>query len=147
MSAMADRLGRMGRRIKESATPRSGAKRTVMGAITLLPLYVKLLYGLLRDRRVPVLDKALVVGAIAYVLLPADLIPDWIPFFGEVDDVFLVTMAVQRLLQNAGRRVVLAHWGGEPDDLAPSQLRSVIGAAAFFLPKRIKQQLRRMTKR
>ena len=146
MSAMADRLGRMGRRVKEAAQPRTGAKRTVLGAITLLPMYVKLLYGLLRDRRVPTLDKALVVGAIAYVLLPADLIPDWIPFFGEVDDVFLVTMAVQRLLQSAGRRVVLAHWGGEPDDLAPSQLRGVIGAAAFFLPKRIKHQLRRMTR-
>ena len=44
--------------------------------------------------------------------MPIDLIPDFIPFLGEVDDVFLLVLALQRLVANAGRPVLQAHWSG-----------------------------------
>lgn len=124
------------------ASPRRGAKRTVMYYIRQLPQYLRLLGGLLTDRRVSMVDKLLVVGAIAYIVTPVDLIPDFIPFFGEIDDVYILVLALQRLVANAGRLVLLDHWGGNPRDLADLNLRGALTAAAFFLPKRIRRRLR-----
>ena len=122
--------------------PRRGAKRTVMYYIRQLPAYVRLLGGLLSDKRVSMVDKLIVAGAIAYIVMPIDFIPDFIPFFGEVDDVFVLVLALQRLIENAGRVVLLEHWTGEPGDLADLNLRGALTAAAFFLPKRIRRRLR-----
>jgi uncharacterized membrane protein YkvA (DUF1232 family) len=122
--------------------PRTGAKRTVLHYIRQLPQYVRLLGGLVTDRRVSMVDKLLVVGAIGYIVMPIDLIPDFIPFFGEIDDVFILVLALQRLVQNAGRAVLLDHWTGDPRDVADLNLRGALTAAAFFLPKRIRRRLR-----
>lgn len=123
-------------------SPRRGAKRTVMYYMRQLPQYLRLLGGLLTDRRVSMVDKLLVVGAIAYIVTPIDLIPDFIPFFGEIDDIYLLVLALQRLIANSGRLVLLDHWTGNPSDLADLNLRGALTAAAFFLPKRIRRRLR-----
>ena len=125
-----------------AAAPRTGAKRTVMYYVRQLPQYVRLLGGLITDPRVALLDKLLVFGAIAYIVTPIDLIPDFIPFFGEIDDVYLLVIALQRLIANAGRAALLDHWAGELSDLADLNLRGALAAAAFFLPKRIRRRLR-----
>ena len=125
-----------------TGVPRAGAKRTVIHYIRQLPHYLRLLFGLITDSRVAAVDKLLVVGAIAYIVTPIDFIPDFIPFLGEVDDVYLLVMALQRLITNAGRTVLLDHWGGEVADLADLRLRQVLAAAAFFLPRRIRRRLR-----
>jgi len=122
--------------------PRRGAKRTVIHYMRQLPRFVRLLAGLITDPRVSVFDKLLVAGAAAYIVMPIDLIPDFIPFFGEVDDVFVLVLALQRLIGNAGRTVLLDHWKGDPRDLADLNLRGALMAAAFFLPKRIRRRLR-----
>lgn len=122
--------------------PRTGAKRTVMGTISEIPNFLKLLYGLITDSRVNNIDKLVVAGAIAYILLPLDIIPDFIPFLGEVDDVFLLILALQRLISNAGRAVVSAYWDGDPADLTAINLEKVLAACAFFLPRRMRRRLR-----
>jgi uncharacterized membrane protein YkvA (DUF1232 family) len=126
---------------------RRGAKKTIVHYIRQLPNYLKMLVGLMTDRRVAGLDKLLVAGALAYIVMPFDLVPDFIPFFGEVDDVYLLVLALQRLISNAGRSVVLAHWLGAPDDLHELNLRSVFSAAAFFLPARMRRRLRGLARR
>jgi uncharacterized membrane protein YkvA (DUF1232 family) len=127
--------------------PRTGARKTVLATIRELPNYLKLLVGLLADRRVSGLDKALVGAAIAYVLLPMDFLPDFIPFLGQVDDIYLLVLAVQRLVANAGPGVVATHWPGDPKDLSATSLRAAVGAAAFFLPRRMTRRLRRLVGR
>jgi uncharacterized membrane protein YkvA (DUF1232 family) len=134
--------GRDPEAVEKAATPRTGAKRTVLYYIRQLPHYLRLLGGLVVDRRVAFLDKLLVIGAMAYIVTPIDLIPDFIPFFGEIDDLYLLVMALQRLISNAGRVVVLDHWTGDARDLADLNLRNAMAAAAFFLPKRIRRRLR-----
>jgi uncharacterized membrane protein YkvA (DUF1232 family) len=122
--------------------PRTGAKRTVVYYMKQLPAYLRLLGGLISDKRVSATDKLLVAGAIAYIVMPLDIIPDFIPFLGEVDDVFILVLALQRLVSNAGRSVLAAHWTGAMEDLADLNLREALAAAAFFLPKRIRKRLR-----
>jgi uncharacterized membrane protein YkvA (DUF1232 family) len=123
-------------------SPRRGAKRTVLHYIRQLPSFVRLLFGLIRDPRVAMLDKLLVFGAVAYIIAPIDLIPDFIPFIGEVDDVYILVIALQRLISNAGRVVLLDHWNGDAEDLGDLNLKGALAAAAFFLPRRIRRRLR-----
>ncbi|MCU0636507.1 MAG: DUF1232 domain-containing protein [Gemmatimonadaceae bacterium] len=124
--------------------PRTGQKRTVIGAIKQLPAYLKLLGKLVLDRRVSKLDKGLVIAAIVYIVSPLDFIPDLIPFLGEVDDLFLLLIALQRLIGNAGRRVLLDHWTGDPRELDDPNLLRVLSAAAFFLPGPLRRRLMRL---
>ena len=128
--------------VEVSPGPRTGAKRTVMGTISEIPNFLRLLYGLITDSRVNSLDKVVVAGAIAYILLPVDIIPDFVPFLGEVDDVFLLILALQRLIANAGRAVVQAYWPGDPAELSALNLEKILAACAFFLPRRMRRRLR-----
>lgn len=127
--------------------PRRGARRTVLGTIRQLPHYLRLLYGLLTDSRVSRVDKVLVFGAIAYILAPIDLIPDFVPFLGQVDDVFLLLTALRRLISNAGRLIVVQHWMGDPEELADLSIERATVAAAFFLPPAIRRRIRRLVGR
>ena len=64
-----------------------------MGGKLLYNVYV--LYYVLKSRDVPVKVKAEIIGALGYVLVPLDLIPDFIPVAGFADDLAAVTFAVQ----------------------------------------------------
>ena len=123
-------------------TSRGGAKRTIVTTMKELPNFLRLLGGLLTDRRVSNTDKLLVAGAIGYILLPMDFIPDYIPFLGEIDDLFLLVIALQRLIANAGRSVIEDHWMGDPRSLRSLDLERILVAAAFFLPRRMRRRLR-----
>lgn len=127
--------------------PRTGAKRTVLGTIRQLPSYLRLLSGLMFDGRVSLVDRLMVVGAFAYIISPLDFIPDVIPFLGQVDDVFLLVAAIQRLVKRAGRSVVMTHWRGDPGTLSDASLAAAVGAAAFFLPGGVKSRLGRLMRR
>ena len=119
---------RAARRRKQQVpgAPRTGAKRTVMEYVADLPRFLRMLWGLITDARVALLDKLLVAGAIAYIVAPIDLIPDFIPFLGEVDDVYLLVISIRRLMENAGRTVLLSHWTGDPASLR-DRVAAVLG--------------------
>ena len=144
MTALSDMSARMKRELGPRSRPRRGAKRTLVESIRQIPHYLRLLGGLATDRRVALLDKVLVGAAIAYVLSPLDFIPDAVPFLGQVDDVFLITTALQRLIANAGRDVLLDHWRGNRADLSDLNIEHVIAAATFFLPLGMRRRLKRV---
>jgi len=58
--------------------------------LTHLPDFIRLYWRLFRDARVSIVAKALLVLTLAYVIWPADLIPDFVPVLGEVDDLGIV---------------------------------------------------------
>jgi uncharacterized membrane protein YkvA (DUF1232 family) len=118
-------------------------RRTVRAAIRRLPAYLRLLGRLMRDARVSRLDRFLVVATIAYVINPFDFLPDVIPFVGQIDDVFLLVIALTRLVEQAGRDVLLDNWDGAPEELDRAWLRKVAWAASFFLPVGTRRRLRR----
>jgi uncharacterized membrane protein YkvA (DUF1232 family) len=115
----------------------------VLQGIRQIPAYLRLLIGLLFDSRVAVVDKLLVAGAIAYVVSPVGLIPDVIPVIGELDDLFVLTLALQHLVAHADPVVLHEHWSGDPDELSNLNVARVMAAAAFFLPLGMRRALRR----
>lgn len=56
--------------------------------------HVRLAIRLVREPRVPLLTKALPLGALLYLVSPLDLVPDVLPFLGEIDDLSLVVVAL-----------------------------------------------------
>lgn len=123
---------------------RPGREASVLGLLARLPDYARLLWGMMRDSRVSLLDRAFVVGALAYLVTPIDLLPDVIPLLGQVDDLFLVVAAVGRLFDRASREVVLSHWGGAAEELDPAVLRKLIYLASLVAPPGRRRRLRQL---
>ena len=73
--------------------------------------YARLIFRLMRDRRVPLYLKAILVGAFIYLLSPIDLIPEvLLPLLvGEADDAAVLLLAIHTLLTRAPRQVVEEH--------------------------------------
>ena len=74
-----------------------------------LPTYARLVWGLVRDPRVPVSLKALLGAALAYVVTPIDLIPDVIPIIGQADDLTVLLLVLDLFVQNAPADVRAEH--------------------------------------
>lgn len=120
-------------------TQRRAMKTKMKDYLLFIPRLLKLMLDLLRDSRVSSADKAIIAGTILYVISPIDVIPDFIPFIGLVDDSYLIGIAVLRLLNRADHSVVTEHWKGSPD--IKELVASMSKVAAFFLPERIKNVL------
>lgn len=122
--------------------PREGklkAKSRMRNLLMFFPNMVKLCGKLLGDKRVSTADKALFAGAIIYAIMPFDLIPDMIPFVGQMDDAYLIALALLRLVNHADESIVRSHWTGGGDIV--SLASSVANIAPMFLPKRITRVL------
>lgn len=103
--------------------------RRILGGI---PRFGQLLFRLLGDPRVSLLDKAIFGTTLVYLFVPFDLVPDWMPVMGQMDDLLLVVFAMDRLLYRTDRELLLEHWSGDPASL--EAMRDLIDRAAEVLP-------------
>jgi uncharacterized membrane protein YkvA (DUF1232 family) len=86
----------------------------------------------------------MVVGAaLAYVVSPLDLLPEFIPVVGFADDALLVAFALNHLVNVAGEEVVLEHWDG-PRDLL-EMIRSVLDVASDLVPVKVRKLFSRLS--
>ena len=74
-----------------------------------LPTYARVVWGLARDPRTPIGLKALLGAALAYVVVPVDLIPDVIPIIGQADDLTVLLLVLDLFIQNAPAEVRAEH--------------------------------------
>lgn len=93
------------------AAGRGSDARAVAGFI---PDCLVLFRRLLADPRVPRARKLAVVVMIGYLALPVDLIPDFIPVAGQLDDAILVAVVLRFVLGGGGPRLISEHWPGPP---------------------------------
>lgn len=112
--------------------------RRLKNLLLFIPNMLLLCARLLTDSRVPAAERALVAGAIIYALIPFDLIPDMIPFVGQVDDAYLIALTLLRLMERTDPKVVREHWRGGGDVV------ELIGAAALVAAKFLPQRIRRI---
>ncbi len=82
-----------------------------------VPNLARLFAGLVRDARVPLRAK-LVLGATAvYLASPIDLIPDFIPVIGSLDDAVIAAFALRYVVRTTPPEIVAEHWAGDPATL------------------------------
>lgn len=93
-------------------------KRTAAREIAaLLPNLLALFRGLLRDNRVPRRAKILLGFAAVWIASPIDLIPEFIPFLGPLDDAVVAALVLRYVLRKTQPEVVSEHWRGDPATL------------------------------
>jgi uncharacterized membrane protein YkvA (DUF1232 family) len=78
-----------------------------MPLVARAPLYGRLLVELMLDRRVPATRKAIVGVAMAYVVSPVDLVPDFIPIISRLDDFAALVVSLDLLLEGVPKEVML----------------------------------------
>lgn len=97
------------------AVGRRSDARALAGFIPDCLVLVKRLIG---DERVPRRRKLLLGVLVAYLVMPLDLVPDFIPVVGLLDDVILVGLVLRVVLRSGGGALLDEHWGGPPRSLA-----------------------------
>jgi uncharacterized membrane protein YkvA (DUF1232 family) len=97
-------------------------------AIHLLPDLIRLLRRLAADRTLPIGIRVRLWLLFAYLALPIDLIPDFIPLIGYADDAIIVAAVLRSVVRKAGLPAVQRHWPGTPDGFAA--LATLTGIAA-----------------
>ena len=85
---------------------------------TLLPNLVRMCRVLLHDPRVPRGSKVLVGLAVVWFVSPIDLVPEFIPVLGPLDDAVLAALVLRHLVRRAGHEAVTEAWPGDPATLA-----------------------------
>ena len=83
----------------------------------LLPNLIRLFAGLLRDARVPLRAKIVLAVASVWLASPIDLIPEFIPLVGSLDDAVVAALALRFVLSTTDGAVVRENWRGDPATL------------------------------
>ena len=116
--------------------------------LAILPDFFHLAIKCLFDRTIPVENKGALVLAVAYVVSPIDLIPDIWFITGWLDDLLVLTMALNKFLdvENfAIKQAITRHWAGEGEVIDTIKHVLATGDAAIdFLPKRLFQTIKGM---
>jgi uncharacterized membrane protein YkvA (DUF1232 family) len=85
--------------------------------VTLIPNLVVLFRGLLGDSRVPRRTKGWLWFALAWLISPIDLIPEFIPVAGPLDDAIVAALVLRHVLRHTDRAILTEHWHGEASTL------------------------------
>ncbi|MBB5139046.1 uncharacterized membrane protein YkvA (DUF1232 family) [Thermocatellispora tengchongensis] len=94
------------------ARPRGALLRE---AVRLLPDLVRLLRRLAADRGLPRGVRVRLVLLLAYLAMPFDLVPDFVPVLGQADDAIVVALVLRSVVRRAGIEAVRGHWPGTED--------------------------------
>jgi len=117
----------------------STLRRRMKNLLMFIPNLIMLCGRLMVDPRVPAKERLLVAGAIIYAFVPLDLIPDLVPFVGQIDDAYLVSLTLLRLMTVSDPSVVQEHWRGGGDVV--ELIGSMATIAGKLLPKKIRRVL------
>src|SRR5213078_4952887 len=118
---------------------RGELKSRMKNLLMFLPNMVILCARLMVDSRVPRVERALFAAAVIYAIIPFDFIPDMIPFVGQIDDLFLISMTLLRLVDRTDDLIVREHWRGGGDIVQLAESAATI--APLLMPRRISRVL------
>jgi uncharacterized membrane protein YkvA (DUF1232 family) len=85
--------------------------------LRMLPDLIRLLKRLAADPALPRGVRLRLWLLLAYLLLPIDLVPDFIPIIGYADDAIIVALALRSVIRHAGPQAIERHWPGTSDGL------------------------------
>lgn len=83
--------------------------RRLLGLVQHLPSFLRLFWRLFKDPRVGLKAKALALGVVAYLIMPADFVPDLLPALGHFDDLLLLFLGAKGFIALCPREVVQEH--------------------------------------
>jgi uncharacterized membrane protein YkvA (DUF1232 family) len=90
----------------------AGRREDARALATFIPDCIVLVSRLMGDSRVPRRHKLLLAGLLGYLALPFDLVPDFIPVAGQLDDALLVALVLRGFVRSGGDELIREHWPG-----------------------------------
>ena len=96
----------------------AGRRGDARAVATFVPDCVVLVTRLARDPRVPRRRRVLLLGLVAYLASPLDLVPDFVPVAGQLDDAILVGLVLRHVVRTAGEPLIRELWPGPEQSLA-----------------------------
>lgn len=130
------------RKAKSWSNQKGGKVGGALGEyVFLLPDFFVLLTRLMLDKRVPAKRKLMISGIIAYIMLPLDIIPDFIPMIGYADDLVLAVMGLNMVLNDTDPNVLAENWSGKGPIL--NQLQKITAMAERFLDKNVLKRIKK----
>ncbi len=107
--------------------------------LLVLPDLVHLLIRLFADRGVPALVKSYILAVFVYLISPIDLIPDFIPVLGFVDDLLVAVVVLNKIINSANDELlgkISSYWAGEDDVFVKvKEITALLNALSAQLPK------------
>jgi uncharacterized membrane protein YkvA (DUF1232 family) len=97
------------------ARPRGVPVRVVLATV---PDLVRLLRSLVADPATPLDVRLVLIGLVAWIVSPIDLIPEFIPGLGPIDDVVVAVAALRYVRRRVGMPALQARWRGSPEGFA-----------------------------
>ena len=96
------------------------------------------------DERIPTRDKKIILAMVALIISPIDLIPDWIPVFGLIDDLVILSLILDYFFSVLDQSILLSHypWGMK----SFARLKRIARFTTMFVPNFIKNRLWEYTK-
>jgi uncharacterized membrane protein YkvA (DUF1232 family) len=111
----------------------------VRALVRALPDVLRLLARVAVDPALPRAVKIALAAAVVYLASPFDLLPDFVPFLGYLDDLVVAAVVLDAVLNWVDRRIVLRYWPGSPETL--DRLARIAGALAAWVPLRVKARI------
>lgn len=111
---------------------RPEARDTLREIALFLPHFVILLKRLIADPRVPRKSKLILGATIVYLVSPIDVVPDFLPGVGQLDDVVVALLALHSILNRVDGEVVVEHWPGNENVIR--MVRAGLSAVAQLVP-------------
>jgi uncharacterized membrane protein YkvA (DUF1232 family) len=96
----------------------AGRRSDARALATFIPDCIVLVTRLARDARVPRRRKFLLLGLAGYLALPFDLVPDFIPVAGQLDDAIIVALVLRHFVRGGGEPLIRELWPGPEQSLA-----------------------------
>jgi uncharacterized membrane protein YkvA (DUF1232 family) len=105
-------------------------------------MYSRLIWALLQDNRIPASRKAILAGAVGYVLIGRDLVPDDIPVLGAIDDLAVVVLAVELFFEGVPDEILEEKF--LELDIDGEVFRHDLDRVRRLIPAPIRQLIRRL---
>ena len=96
----------------------AGRRSEARALATFIPDCIVLVTRLAHDPRIPPRRKLLLLALVAYLALPFDLVPDFIPVAGQLDDAIIVALVLRSLVRAGGEDLIRELWPGPEQSLA-----------------------------